>query len=221
MIEPVADYGTNDEGHLLHVIYKNNDHQQENRFCATNDWSNGWKESLKFFHSNQRLNREITKTGQRYLEILVVVDKKFLDFHKKDDHENYILTVMNMVSDYFHDYSSGHRMDIVVVRIIYLNDEGNSLNLDITTNSVSTLESFCEWQHNINPKDVDHPQHHDIALLLTRENLCNGAECGLLGLANVAAACVGHKSCAINEDTGLKLGVVVAHEIGHMLVLLF
>ena len=219
MIEPVAEYGTNREGHLLHVIY--NDHQQEEQFCGTNNWSSGWKESLNFFHSKKHSKREIANTEHRFLEVLVVADKKFLDFHKKDDHENYILTIMNMVSDYFHDDSSGHRMDIVVVRIIYLNDEGNSLNLNITSNAFKTLKSFCEWQQNINPKDFDHPQHHDIAILLTREDLCADAECGLLGLANVASACVGHHSCAINEDNGLLLGVVVAHEIGHMLVLLF
>lgn len=44
--------------------------------------------------------------------------------------------------------------------------------------------------------------------------------CGLLGLANVAAACTGDRSCAINEDSGLMLGVVTAHEMGHVYILL-
>lgn len=40
--------------------------------------------------------------------------------------------------------------------------------------------------------------------------------CDLMGLAYVAAACTGNKPCAINEDSGLALGVVVAHEMGHV-----
>lgn len=42
------------------------------------------------------------------------------------------------------------------------------------------------------------------------------SNCNLLGLAHLAAACSPRDSCAINEDTGLMLGVVVAHELGHM-----
>lgn len=54
-----------------------------------------------------------------------------------------------------------------------------------------------------------------------RYDLCadNMANCGLMGLAYVAAACTSDKPCAINEDAGLILGIVVAHEIGHVLVL--
>lgn len=35
----------------------------------------------------------------RYLETMVVADKKFIEYHKKRDMETYILTVMNMVSE--------------------------------------------------------------------------------------------------------------------------
>lgn len=43
-------------------------------------------------------------------------------------------------------------------------------------------------------------------------------QCGLMGLAYVAAACTDDKPCAINEDSGLILGIVVAHEMGHVYV---
>lgn len=51
-----------------------------------------------------------------------------------------------------------------------------------------------------------------------RYDICsnNMANCGLLGLAYVAAACTGDKPCAINEDGGLVLGLTVAHEMGHV-----
>lgn len=98
----------------------------------------------------------------------MAVDRKFMDFHKNDDYENYILTVMNMVSDYFHDSSAGNQIDVVVVRIVYLEQEMTTFDLDVTPDAEKSLKSFCKWQQEVNPKSLDHPQHHDIAVLLTR-----------------------------------------------------
>lgn len=110
-------------------------------------------------------------------------------------------------------------MDFIVVRIIYLEKEEEEIDLMINQSAQGTLNSFCKWQKTVNPKDVKHPNHHDIAILLTRYDICTDdmTNCGLLGLANVAAACTADKPCAINEDVGLILGIVVAHEIGHVL----
>ena len=40
--------------------------------------------------------------------------------------------------------------------------------LVITENAEDTLESFCEWQEQYNPRDDNNPQHHDGASLFTR-----------------------------------------------------
>lgn len=40
-----------------------------------------------------------------------------------------------------------------------------------------------------------------------------------MGLAFVGTPCTGDKPCAINEDSGLVLSTVVAHEMGHVYVL--
>lgn len=37
-----------------------------------------------------------------------------------------------------------------------------------------------------------------------------------MGLAFVAAACDPKKACAINEDSGLTVGITVTHEVGHV-----
>lgn len=42
-----------------------------------------------------------------------------------------------------------------------------------------------------------------------------------MGLAYVAAACTEDQNCAINEDGGLVLGTVVAHEMGHVYVCIY
>lgn len=59
-------------------------------------------------------------------------------------------------------------MDVVVVRIVYLEKEEEEIDLLITRDAEKTLDSFCKWQQTINPKDLKNPNHHDIAVLLTR-----------------------------------------------------
>lgn len=70
-------------------------------------------------------------------------------------------------------------------------------------------------------------QFHDWMRLLklyansSRHDICSEQSgCTLMGLAYVAAACDPSKAAAINEDSGLLLGIVVAHEVGHVYVIL-
>lgn len=42
--------------------------------------------------------------------------------------------------------------------------------------------------------------------------------CGTLGLAQVAGMCQPHRSCNINQDTGLALAYTLSHELGHKYV---
>lgn len=41
-------------------------------------------------------------------------------------------------------------------------------DLQIGHHADNTLASFCKWQMSLNPKDETHPNHHDVAILLTR-----------------------------------------------------
>ena len=45
--------------------------------------------------------------------------------------------------------------------------------LKISHHANEILKSFCKWQATINPKDENHPNHHDVAILLTR-SVCQG-----------------------------------------------
>lgn len=72
------------------------------------------------------------------------------------------------MADYYHDSTSGNQMDVVVVRIMYLEKEEEEIDLTINRNAEDTLASFCKWQQTVNPKDLKNPNHHDIAVLLTR-----------------------------------------------------
>lgn len=39
--------------------------------------------------------------------------------------------------------------------------------------------------------------------------------CSTLGLSMMSGMCQPHRSCNINEDTGLAMAFTVAHELGH------
>ncbi|KAF5307128.1 hypothetical protein FQR65_LT07112 [Abscondita terminalis] len=222
-IEPAAEYEPNIKGQQPHLIYKAQEKEKRSvdSNCGTSsNWQEAWKN--RFFDEytkNPVYSRSTLVSVPRHLETLVVADKKFLEHHKNTDYDSYVMTIMNMVSDFYHDASAGHQLNVVVVRVMYLEKEEEEIDLAINANAEDTLASFCKWQQSVNPKDVNHPNHHDIAILLTRYDICADSmtNCGLLGLAYVASACNSEKSCAINEDGGLILGVVVTHEMGHIM----
>ncbi|KAK1345385.1 LOW QUALITY PROTEIN: hypothetical protein QTO34_014096 [Cnephaeus nilssonii] len=92
-----------------------------------------------------------------------------------------------------------------------------SQGLKIVHHAEKTLTSFCKWQKSINPKSDLNPAHHDVAVLLTRKDICGGVNrpCETLGLSHLSGMCQPHRSCNINEDSGLPLAFTIAHELGH------
>ncbi|NXO04854.1 ATS7 metalloproteinase, partial [Rhinopomastus cyanomelas] len=163
----------------------------------------------------QRRIRQRSVSREKWVETLVVADTKMVEFHGSRHVETYVLTVMNMVAGLFHHASIGNPVNIAIVRLILLEDEEEDLK--ISHHADNTLKSFCKWQKSINVKGDSHPLHHDVAVLLTRKDLCAAMNrpCETLGLSHVAGMCQPHRSCNINEDTGLPLAFTVAHELGH------
>nr|XP_022900548.1 A disintegrin and metalloproteinase with thrombospondin motifs 6-like isoform X1 [Onthophagus taurus] len=156
-----------------------------------------------------------------HIETLVVLDHSMLDYHKDIDLENYVLTVFNMAHDLFHDASLGTNIDLAIVRIIRLEEEDHEMNMNVNKDAEKTLEYFREWQNQVNPKEDTHPNHHDIAVLITRVDICGAdSTCGLLGSSKIGGMCDPQNQAAICEDNGLRLGFVIAHEIAHTLAIL-
>ncbi|KAM9311948.1 A disintegrin and metalloproteinase with thrombospondin motifs 7 [Gastrophryne carolinensis] len=172
-----------------------------------------WEQSHKQPKKDSKTRRSISK--EKWVETLVVADPKMVEYHGHKNVESYVLTVMNMVSGLFHDSSIGNRINIVIVRMILLESEEEDLK--ITHHADNSLRSFCKWQKNINMKNEDHPLHHDVAVLLTRRDICASMNrpCETLGLSHVSGMCQPHRSCNINEDTGLPTAFTVTHELGH------
>nr|XP_012218606.1 PREDICTED: A disintegrin and metalloproteinase with thrombospondin motifs 7-like [Linepithema humile] len=237
-IEPVYQAEPKTDGQHIHIAYKRDAPFEKNRqtnaiskrHCGTSDnWESAWAEQLakrqiRLMENNTLdANRDTkispgTHSIHRYIEIGLIADRRFLDFHNNTDYEQYLLTIMNMVSDFYHDTSVGNQIDVVLVRVIYLEKEKEEIDLLISPAAENTLESFAKWAEKMNPKDDTHPNHYDIAALVTRYDICSeGTNCDLMGLAHVAAACDSAKAACINEDSGLLLGIVIAHEVGHVM----
>lgn len=71
------------------------------------------------------------------------------------------------------DPSIGNYIKVVVVKIILVEETDAAPELEVSTNADSTLSSFCRWQHRLNPEDDANPHHHDVAILVTRKDICS------------------------------------------------
>ncbi|KAL3244077.1 hypothetical protein MRX96_047329 [Rhipicephalus microplus] len=207
------------------------DGQQSSSFCATNGaalpaHSHGRFRAGPREHRQRRRSRRSVSL-ERNVETLLVADRTMVEYYSNEDLQTYLLTVLNMVSTLFHDASIGNAINVVLVRMILLEPEATqeeplptSEELDqlrVDESADGTLKSFCRWQRFVNPSDESHPNHHDLAILVTRFNMCApGLElCSTLGLAEVAGMCQPQRSCNVNQDSGLTLAYTIAHEIGH------
>uniref|UniRef100_A0A4X2L2Q6 ADAM metallopeptidase with thrombospondin type 1 motif 7 n=1 Tax=Vombatus ursinus TaxID=29139 RepID=A0A4X2L2Q6_VOMUR len=198
-----------------HVVYKRQipEHQEDRNQGKSEKRRERWEQKQQQQRKRRLQQRSISK--DKWVETLVVADTKMVEYHGWDHVENYVLTVMNMVAGLFHDPSIGNPIHISIVRLILLEKEEEDLK--ITHHADNTLRSFCKWQKSINMKGDTHPLHHDVAVLLTRRDLCAAMNrpCETLGLSHVSGMCQPHRSCNVNEDTGLPLAFTVAHELGH------
>ncbi|XP_075994726.1 A disintegrin and metalloproteinase with thrombospondin motifs 12-like [Genypterus blacodes] len=163
--------------------------------------------------AQSRSQRSVSR--ERWVETMVVADSKLIEYHGSDNVESYIFTIMNMVAGIFHDASIGNAVHVILVRLILL--QGEEKGLKIVHHADTTLTSFCAWQKNLNPQSDTHPAHHDVAVLVTRQDICAGMNqpCETLGLSHLSGMCQPHRSCNINEDSGLPVAFTIAHEMGH------
>ncbi|RWS30159.1 disintegrin and metalloproteinase with thrombospondin motifs gon-1-like protein [Leptotrombidium deliense] len=150
---------------------------------------------------------------ERFIEVMVVADSMMAKFHGANLH-NYVLTLMDAVSSMYKDPSIGNLINIAIVKFAVMREEEGLINASAS----KKLRHFCKWQNMHNTDDDGHPSHHDVAILLTREDLCRmPSTCDTLGLAQSGKICDPSSSCAIVEDNGLPAAFTIAHELGHVL----
>ncbi|XP_068201484.1 A disintegrin and metalloproteinase with thrombospondin motifs 6-like [Palaemon carinicauda] len=235
LIEPVRGHPRPSADHPHpHLVYKRSalPSSEEDTCSSSESYKEGilararWERETRRRNAEDAVGEEWDGTSrrrkrsvsvERNVEVTVVADKKMVDYYSNEDITTYILTVMNMVSSVYHDASIGNAVNIYVVRIMLLEDPQYEEELDISHNADNTLRSFCTWQQMINPGNETHPYHHDVAVLITRYNICSKMteRCSTLGVAEIAGMCQPLRSCNVNEDTGLQIAYTIAHELGH------
>ncbi|XP_044585888.1 A disintegrin and metalloproteinase with thrombospondin motifs 9 isoform X2 [Cotesia glomerata] len=173
------------------------------------------KESLDI-NAAWRSRRALPK--EYFIEIMVVADAKMIELHGVGL-VSYILGLMNTVSRIFKDPSIGNPISLSITKIVKIEEVfGTRQNGTDGIAAAEMLKKFCYWQKHNNP-DEPSPEHHDVALLLTREDLCHNIgqrRCDTLGLAELGRMCSPGSSCAIAQDNGLAAAFTIAHEIGHV-----
>ncbi|XP_077634623.1 A disintegrin and metalloproteinase with thrombospondin motifs 14, partial [Crocuta crocuta] len=153
--------------------------------------------------------RRHAKAGSYSIEVLLAVDDSVVRFHGKEHVQNYVLTLMNIVDEIYHDDSLGAHINIALVRLIMVGYR-QSLSLIERGNPSRSLEQVCRWAHSQQRRDPSHAEHHDHVVFLTRQDF------GPSGYAPVTGMCHPLRSCTLNHEDGFSSAFVVAHETGHV-----
>ncbi|XP_028824055.1 A disintegrin and metalloproteinase with thrombospondin motifs 3 isoform X3 [Denticeps clupeoides] len=163
---------------------------------------------------NQTVRRRRHSDYDDYnIEVLLGVDDSVVRFHGKEHVMNYLLTLMNIVNEIYHDESLGVHINVVLVRMIMLG-YSKSISLIERGNPSRSLENVCRWAHVQQKDNPEHSEHHDHAIFLTRQGF---GPTGMQGYAPVTGMCHPVRSCTLNHEDGFSSAFVVAHETGHVL----
>ncbi|XP_018083066.1 A disintegrin and metalloproteinase with thrombospondin motifs 14 isoform X2 [Xenopus laevis] len=155
-------------------------------------------------------NKRHAKKDDYNIEVLLAVDDSVVRFHGKEHVQNYVLTLLNIVDEIYHDESLGVHINIVLVRMIMVGYR-QSVSLIERGNPSRSLDQVCRWANSQQRSDPDHAEHHDHAVFLTRQDF------GPAGYAPVTGMCHPLRSCTLNHEDGFSSAFVVAHETGHVL----
>ncbi|XP_075606960.1 A disintegrin and metalloproteinase with thrombospondin motifs 3 isoform X4 [Balearica regulorum gibbericeps] len=162
---------------------------------------------------NETLRRRRHAGDDDYnIEVLLGVDDSVVRFHGKEHVQNYLLTLMNIVNEIYHDESLGVHINVVLVRMIMLG-YAKSISLIERGNPSRSLENVCRWAYQQQKSDPNHSEHHDHAIFLTRQDF---GPAGMQGYAPVTGMCHPVRSCTLNHEDGFSSAFVVAHETGHV-----
>ncbi|KAM4780185.1 A disintegrin and metalloproteinase with thrombospondin motifs 3 isoform 1-T1 [Cyanocitta cristata] len=169
-------------------------------------------------HIEQQLNETLRRRrhagdDDHNIEVLLGVDDSVVRFHGKEHVQNYLLTLMNIVNEIYHDESLGVHINVVLVRMIMLG-YAKSISLIERGNPSRSLENVCRWAYQQQKSDPSHAEHHDHAIFLTRQDF---GPAGMQGYAPVTGMCHPVRSCTLNHEDGFSSAFVVAHETGHVL----
>ncbi|NXC88682.1 ATS14 metalloproteinase, partial [Cercotrichas coryphoeus] len=212
-IEPLERGQQDTEEHgRAHVVYRRSAIRQDAPGVQVGELPNSLELMAERLRDAERKRRHARKDDYN-IEVLLAVDDSVVRFHGKEHVQNYVLTLMNIVDEIYHDESLGVHINIVLVRMIMVGYR-QSVSLIERGNPSRSLEQVCRWAHSQQRSDPQHAEHHDHAVFLTRQDF---GPAGMQGYAPVTGMCHPLRSCTLNHEDGFSSAFVVAHETGHVL----
>lgn len=147
----------------------------------------------------------------KYLEVLIVADTTVVDFVGKDRVKTYILSLMNIVNTIYHDPSLGVNIEVVTVKIMYM-DKASENTVVRASSPQQTVDKFCQWVSSQTYRSARSGPgaNHDVAVLLTRHKFATA------GYAPITGLCLPMRNCALVKDDGFTSSFVIAHEMAHV-----
>ncbi|XP_067671402.1 A disintegrin and metalloproteinase with thrombospondin motifs 3-like isoform X2 [Haliotis asinina] len=200
-IEPAASR-QGDTSLQAHMIYTCEDREpaNENHQWAPKDYNDG---QMDAHWRKKRAARGRTK----HLEVFMAVAPSTVQVVGRKKVKAYVMTLMNIVNSIYQHSSLDVDIRVSLVRLNLLNDR-TADRVTVRRNAYQTVRNFCEWaMYLYRPSD---PQTHDIAVLLTREDI------GPAGYAPITGLCNPIRSCAAIKDEGFTSAFIIAHEMAHV-----
>ncbi|CAG9824041.1 unnamed protein product [Phaedon cochleariae] len=142
------------------------------------------------------------------MEIAVAVDHTVISFHGRNKVEQYVLSLLNIVSAIYQDPSLDSNLKLVVTKLLFYEREKH--HVIRPGNAKKSLENVNLWNRKLHANAA--ASRHDVAVWLTRSDIG-----GPSGYAPVGGACDPKRSCALNRDEGLTSAFIIAHETAHIL----
>ncbi|XP_041363454.1 A disintegrin and metalloproteinase with thrombospondin motifs 3-like [Gigantopelta aegis] len=201
-VEPTATHNGLGMALKAHLIYTCEGREP----ASTQD---DWAPSGSDDHTMDKHWREkrSTKRKTKHLEVFMAVDDSVTRVVGKRNINIYLLTLMNIVNSVYQHSSLGVDIKVSLVRIMEL-DSDDQKRIIAKQDAYRTVRNFCQWAlHLYRPGD---PRTHDIAVLLTREQL------GPAGYAPITGLCNPMRSCAAIKDEGFTSAFIIAHEMAHV-----
>lgn len=134
--------------------------------CGTRDRARGGRKRRLHREDERGARRRRSVSRARHVELLLVADDSMAKKYGKDLN-HYLLTLASIASKLYGHASIENPVRLSVVKVVVLGEREKGL--EVSRNAAATLKSFCKWQNQQNPLDDDHPQHHDAAILFTRQ----------------------------------------------------
>ncbi|KAM3831713.1 A disintegrin and metalloproteinase with thrombospondin motifs 3-like [Vipera latastei] len=200
----------------LHRVYRRSAIAQ-NSSDSLPDFQSKESDLLRLESTYASIEQELNETLRRRrhtgendynIEVLLGVDDSVVRFHGKEHVQNYLLTLMNIVNEIYHDESLGIHINVVLVRMMMLG-YAKSVSLIERGNPSRSLENVCRWAYQQQKMDPGHAEHHDHAIFLTRQDFGPAGMQGNLSFQKLGRT-LQHKSdrkpdscedlCAVTSD---------------------